>query len=235
MKTLNPMKLSDRTIRILTNMSKINRSIQFKEGNELASLSIQKNVLAKTTIEETFPQDFAIYDLDEFLKVMSLTDNQGDLIFDNQSYVTINTDRTRAKYFFADPSIVQQPPEKFPVLPSIECEFDLSISDLNRIRTALSIYGHLEDIAIVGKNGTVSIEIRDRENASSNTYSIGVGTTDANFSFELKSENIYKLDYSNANTGYNVRISKSGASQWVSSDGVVYLIALEPDSSYEEN
>ena len=51
------------------------------------------------------------YDLDEFLKVMSLADNQGDLIFGNQSYVTINTDRTKAKYFFADPSIVQQPPE----------------------------------------------------------------------------------------------------------------------------
>ena len=216
-------------------MSKINRSIQFKEGNELSSLSIQKNVLAKTTIEETFPQDFAIYDLDEFLKVMSLTDNQGDLIFDNQSYVTINTDRTRAKYFFADPSIVQQPPEKFPVLPSIECEFDLHISDLNKIRTALSIYGHLEDIAIVGRNGTISIQIQDRENPSSNTYSIAVGSTNATFSFELKSENIYKLDYSNSISSYNVKISKSGVSQWVSSDGVTYLIALEPDSSYEEN
>ena len=216
-------------------MSKINRSIQFKEGNELSSLSIQKNVLAKTPIEENFPQDFAIYDLDEFLKVMSLTEYQGDLVFDNESYVTVKTDRTQAKYFFADPSIVQQPPEKFPELPSIECEFDLSIGDLNRIRNALSIYGHLEDIAIVGKNGTVSIEIRDRENASSNTYSIGVGETDATFSFELKAENIFKLDYSNANSGYNVRISKSGASQWVSSDGVVYLIALEPVSAYEEN
>ena len=188
-------------------MSKINRSIQFKEGNELSSLSIQKNVLAKTPIEENFPQDFAIYDLDEFLKVMSLTEYQGDLVFDNESYVTVKTDRTQAKYFFADPSIVQQPPEKFPELPSIECEFDLSIGDLNRIRNALSIYGHLEDIAIVGKNGTVSIEIRDRENASSNTYSIGVGETDATFSFELKAENIFKLDYSNANSGYNVRIS----------------------------
>ena len=216
-------------------MSKINRSIQFKEGNELSSLSIQKNVLAKTPIEENFPQDFAIYDLDEFLKVMSLTEYQGDLVFDNESYVTVKTDRTQAKYFFADPSIVQQPPEKFPELPSIECEFDLSIGDLNRIRNALSIYGHLEDIAIVGKNGTVSIEIRDRENASSNTYSIGVGETDATFSFELKAENIFKLDYSNANSGYNVRISKSGASQWVSSDGVVFLFALDPDSTYEEN
>ena len=100
------MKLSDRTIRILTNMSKINRSIQFKEGNELSSLSIQKNVLAKTPIEENFPQDFAIYDLDEFLKVMSLTEYQGDLVFDNESYVTVKTDRTQAKYFFADPCLL---------------------------------------------------------------------------------------------------------------------------------
>ena len=229
------MKLSDRTIRILTNMSKINRSIQFKEGNEISSLSIQKNVLAKTPIEENFPQDFAIYDLDEFLKVMSLTDNQGDLVFDNEAYVTVKTDRTQAKYFFADPSIVQQPPEKKPTLPSMECEFDLDISDLNRIRTALSIYGHLEDIAIVGKNGTISIQIQDRENPSSNTYSIAVGSTDATFSFELKSENIYKLDYSNSISSYSVKISKSGVSQWVSSDGVTYLIALEPDSSYEAN
>ena len=233
--SLNPMKLSDRTIRILTNMSKINRSIQFKEGNEISSLSIQKNVLAKTPIEESFPQDFAIYDLGEFLQVMSLTDYQGDLIFDNEAYVTVKTDRTQARYFFADPSIVQQPPAEFPQLPSIDCEFDLDTSDLNRIRNALSIYGHLEDIAVIGKNGRVSIEIRDRENPSSNTYSIGVGTTDATFSFNLKAENIYKLEYSNAITGYNVRISKSGASQWVSSDGVVYLIALEPDSTYEEN
>ena len=163
------MKLSDRTIRILTNMSKINRSIQFKEGNELSSLSIQKNVFATTEVEETFPQNFAIYDLDEFLKVMSLTDNQGDLVFDNQAYVTVKTNRTQAKYFFADPSIVQQPPENKPALPSMECEFDLDISDLNRIRTALSIYGHLEDIAIVGKNGTISVQIQDRENPSSNT------------------------------------------------------------------
>ena len=216
-------------------MSKINRSIQFKEGNEISSLSIQKNVLAKTPIEESFPQDFAIYDLGEFLQVMSLTDYQGDLIFDNEAYVTVKTDRTQARYFFADPSIVQQPPAEFPQLPSIDCEFDLDTSDLNRIRNALSIYGHLEDIAVIGKNGRVSIEIRDRENPSSNTYSIGVGTTDATFSFNLKAENIYKLEYSNAITGYNVRISKSGASQWVSSDGVVYLIALEPDSTYEEN
>ena len=227
------MKLSDRTKRILTNLMKINRSIKVKAGNELSSLSIQKNVLASTEIEETFPRDFAIYDLDEFLKVLALNEYRGDLIFDNESFMTIKTDRTEAKYFFADPSIVVSPPDKLPDLPSVECEFQLSLSDLQRITTALSIYGHLEDVSIVGRKGVVSVDIRDRQNSSSNTFAIQVGDTDATFSFNLKGENLYKLDQDRVLDGYTVRVSKSGVSQWVSSDGVTYLIALEPDSTYE--
>ncbi len=228
------MKLSDRTKRILTNLMKINRSIKVKAGNELSSLSIQKNVLASTEIEETFPRDFAIYDLDEFLKVLALNEYRGDLIFDNESFMTIKTDRTEAKYFFADPSIVVSPPDKLPELPSVECEFQLSLSDLQRITTALSIYGHLEDVSIVGRKGVVSVDIRDRQNSSSNTFAIQVGETDATFAFNLKGENLYKLDQDRVLDGYTVRVSKSGVTQWISSDGVTYLIALEPDSTYEE-
>ena len=228
------MKLSDRTKRILTNLMKINRSIKVKAGNELSSLSIQKNVLASTEIEETFPRDFAIYDLDEFLKVLALNEYRGDLIFDNESFMTIKTDRTEAKYFFADPSIVVSPPDKLPELPSVECEFELSLSDLQRITTALSIYGHLEDVSIVGRKGVVSVDIRDRQNSSSNTFAIQVGKTDATFAFNLKGENLYKLDQDRVLDGYTVRVSKSGVTQWISSDGVTYLIALEPDSTYEE-
>ena len=228
------MKLSDRTINLLKNFASINQSILFKQGNQLRTISVMKNILAEANIDEDFPQDFGVYDLSQFLNSLGLF-QEPELNFTGQSFLNIKEGKQRSKYFFADPSIVTQPPEKKPGLPSMECEFDLDISDLNRIRTALSIYGHLEDIAIVGRNGTISIQIQDRENPSSNTYSIAVGSTNATFSFELKSENIYKLDYSNSISSYNVKISKSGVSQWVSSDGVTYLIALEPDSSYEEN
>ena len=227
------MKLSDRTTRILRNLLKINRSIKIKQGNQLSTLSIQKNVLASTEVEEIFPREFAIYDLDEFLTICSLSEQSTDLEFENESYVTIRGRDSEAKYFFADPSIVVSPPDKLPDLPSVECEFQLSLSDLQRITTALSIYGHLEDVSIVGRKGVVSVDIRDRQNSSSNTFAIQVGETDATFSFNLKGENLYKLDQDRVLDGYTVRVSKSGVSQWVSSDGVTYLIALEPDSTYE--
>ena len=61
------MKLSKSTLDILKNFSNINQSICFKEGTELSTLSIQKNILSRAVVEEKFPKNFAIYDLSEFL------------------------------------------------------------------------------------------------------------------------------------------------------------------------
>jgi len=236
-KTLHPMKLSDRTYKVLRNLTSINRSIRIKQGSQLSTLSIQKNVLASTEVEETFPRDFAIYDLDEFLKICSLSEDMNiDLEFENESFVTIKGRNTEAKYFFADPSIVVTPPEKLPELPSVDCEFDISIGQIRSLSQALSIYGNIDDFSIISNDGTIQVVVADRENASSNTYSIDVGETDAKFQFNLKSENISKIEQSQAIvTGYHVEVSKSGVSRWISSDNVTYLIALEPDSSYEED
>lgn len=236
-KNLSPMKLSDRTFKVLRNLTSINRSIQFKQGSQLSTLSIQKNVLASTAIEEIFPRDFAIYDLDEFLKICSLSEDMDiDLEFENDNYVTIKGRNSKAKYFFADPSIVISPPEKMPELPTVDCEFDISIGQLRSLSQALSIYGNIDDFSIIGGNGKITIVVADRENKSSNTYAIKVGETDATFQFNLKSENIGKIEQSpQIVTGYHVEVSRSGVSRWVSSDDVTYLIALEPDSTYEED
>ena len=61
------MKISKQTLSMLKNFSDINMSIEVKAGNTLRTVSVQKNILAQTDIEETFPQDFAIYDLSRFL------------------------------------------------------------------------------------------------------------------------------------------------------------------------
>ena len=83
------MKLSKGTLDILKNFSNINPSINFKEGQELSTLSIQRNILSRAVVEEKFPKDFAIYDLGEFLSGLSLFDNP-DFDFQNDNYVIIN-------------------------------------------------------------------------------------------------------------------------------------------------
>ena len=82
------MKLSKGTLDILKNFSNINPSITFKEGQELSTLSIQRNILSRAVVEEKFPRDFAIYDLSEFLSGLSLFDNP-DFDFANDNYVII--------------------------------------------------------------------------------------------------------------------------------------------------
>ena len=57
------MKISKYTMNMLKNFSDINMSIEVKAGNTLRTVSVQKNILAESAVEETFPQDFAIYEL----------------------------------------------------------------------------------------------------------------------------------------------------------------------------
>ena len=67
------MVISDKTFDILKNFSEIHQSLVFRSGNTLKTVSEQTNVLAKATISEAMPQDFAIYDLSKFLGAVSYT------------------------------------------------------------------------------------------------------------------------------------------------------------------
>ena len=65
--TTTTMNLSDNTLGILKNFAGINNSILVKEGNQLRTISVMKNILAEAQIPEDFPRQFGIYDLNQFL------------------------------------------------------------------------------------------------------------------------------------------------------------------------
>ena len=66
------MKLSDNTKMVLRNFATINQNLVIKEGSELLTMSAMKNIVVKAEVEETFPKEIAIYDLNEFLASISL-------------------------------------------------------------------------------------------------------------------------------------------------------------------
>ena len=221
------MKLSKSTLDILKNFSNINQSICFKKGTELSTLSIQKNILSRAEVEETFPKNFAIYDLSEFLSGLTLFEDP-EFDFSNDSFVTIKDRRNTSRYFFADPSTIVQPPENRVELPSSDVSFTVAWSDISNIIKAASIY-QIEDLAVVGENGVVNLVVRDKKNDTSNSYAVKVGETNSSFTFNFKVENLKLLP-----GDYEVTISKQNASLFrgVTRD-LEYLIALEPDSKYE--
>jgi len=221
------MKLSEKTLTLLKNFSNINQSILFKQGSSLRTISVMKNILAEATIDEDLPTDFGIYDLGQFLNGLALH-TRPELDFQNDGFVYIKEGRMRSKYFFADPKVIVTPPEKPITLPSEDVSFTLSTDQLDKLLKAAGIY-QLPDLTVVGKNGVVKIQVRDRKNDTSNDFAITVGETDSSFSFNFKVENIKILPGT-----YDVVVSKQLLSRFTSQNyNLKYYIALEPDSTFE--
>ena len=221
------MKLSEKTLTLLKNFSNINQSILFKQGSSLRTISVMKNILAEATIDEDLPTDFGIYDLGQFLNGLALH-TRPELDFQNEGYVYIKEGRMRSKYFFADPKVIVTPPEKEITLPSEDVSFTLSTDQLDKLLKAAGIY-QLPDLTVVGKNGVVKIQVRDRKNDTSNDFAITVGETDSTFSFNFKVENIKILPGT-----YDVVVSKKLLSRFTCQNyNLKYYIALEPDSTFE--
>ena len=129
------MKLSVQTLALLKNFSGINQSILFKKGRSLRTISVMKNILAEVTINEEIPQDFGIYDLNQFPNGLSLHQSP-DLDFTNDGYVIIKEGRSRSKYFFADPNVIVTPPDKDISLPSEDVCFELNTQQLDKLLKA---------------------------------------------------------------------------------------------------
>ena len=226
MKTLNNMKLSETTVNLLKNFSSINQSILFKEGNKLRSISVMKNILAEATVEESFPKDFGIYDLNQFLNGLSLHASP-ELDFKSNDFVMIREGKMRSKYFFADPTVIVAPPEKEISLPTEDICFELTSQQLEKLKKAASIY-QLPDISAIGEAGVIKLVARDKKNDTSNDFSIIVGETDSEFVFNFKEENLKIVPGS-----YDVVVSQKLLSRFTNQNiDVTYFIALEPDSSF---
>jgi len=215
-------EITKSTLNILKNFLSINKSIVIKPGSTLKALSLNKNVLATAEVEEQFDREIAIYDLTSFIGGLSLYENP-ILDTSNDSYVLItdSSGTRRSKYFYADPDIITQAPEKDIDLPSEDVSFNLSAEQLRQLQIAAMNF-KVEDLCINGTKGKIQVCVTDKKNATSNSYSIDVGQTDKEFCYCLKIENL-KLVSDN----YNITISNPSVARFVGKT-VKYFIALEP-------
>ena len=188
------MKLSSNTTSVLKNFASINQNLVIKEGKEITTMSAMKNIVARAEVEEEFPQEVAIYDLNEFLSALSLFKNP-NLEFQD-TYVNIteeNNPKTSLKYFYSDPSVVTTP-SKMITMPSNEVTFTLESATLSNITKAAAVIGSA-DLVLENSNGTPSLTVKDKKNDTANSYSMGVDTKgEGKFSFFFK-VGILKVDY----------------------------------------
>ena len=222
------MNLTSKTLTVLKNFADINNSILVKEGTQLRTISVSKNILAEANVEEDFPREFGIYDLNQFLNALKFLHQDADLDFSPDSYLSIKEGNRRSKYFYADPAVIISPPEKEITLPSEDVHFQLETTSLDKLLRAAGIY-QLPDLSVIGEAGVVKLVVRDKKNDTSNQFTVVVGETDKEFVFNFKVENIKIIP-----GDYDVVVSQKLLSKFTNSTyNLKYYIALEPDSTFE--
>lgn len=217
------MKLESKTIQILKNFSTINPSLMFKPGTVLSTVSPQKTVMAKATIDNNIPSSFAIYDLSKFLGVLSLFESPELTIGDRS--MEIAGGQQKVNYTFADPKLIVTPNDKEIVMPNCEIEFRLTTDDLSKVQKAMGVL-QLPELAITGDGEGMYVEAIDSKNPSSDTYKVRLTNTDLTFKMIFKSENIKIMA-----GDYNVRISSRGIAHFKGTD-IEYWIATEASSTF---
>ena len=219
------MNLSEQTISVLKNFATINQNLVIKKGKTLMTMSSMKNIVAKANIEEDFPKEVAIYDLNEFLASLSLFKSP-TLDFQDQ-YLTMNEGSNKIKYFYSDPSVVQSP-SKMLTMPNPEVKFTINSSDLSKMKRAAGVINAPD--MVLEKNGSGTfLTAKNAKNDTANTYSTDIVVNgEGTYKFYFKVENLKLMD-----GDYDVQISSQNISHF-SGKNIEYFIALEPDSTYNK-
>lgn len=229
---MSTVNLSKQTILVLENFATINSSIVFKKGNVIKTISNAENILGEYVCEENFPQDFAIYDLSQFLCGISILEYP-TLVFDNDDYVTLKGRNISLKYYFSDPQItLKVAPEKSVKFPGANLEFSLD-NDVLKKAYMITDKFKLGDMSFCSKDGNVFIEVSDREMDTANKckFDLPSGTSTGDYSLNMKMDNLRV----NRHASYNVRVSDQLLSEWTVTDwsgfkdiNLRYYVALEP-------
>ncbi len=225
------MKLSNETLSVLKNFASINQGILFKPGKTVRTISTHKNILAEAVVSEEIPKEFGVYDLNNFLSVISLHKEEPTIDFDESNVLISGLQgRSKIKYRFCAPNMIVAAPDKNLELNNPEIKFDLSAEDFDWILRAANVLSS-PHIAVESDGKKIFVTAFDLQNDSAHTESLEVGKGDGNkYKMLFKTENMKMLS-----GGYAVTISSKGIAHFKHKTiSIQYWIATEAGSKYEK-
>ena len=225
------MKLSNETLTVLKNFASINQGIMFKKGKTLRTVSPQKNVMAEATINEEIPAEFGVYDLNNFLSVLTLHKDDPVIEFDNSNILISGLQgRSKIKYRFCSPNVIVAAPDKPISMPDVEISFELKQEDFDWIMKAAGVLSS-SYMSIESDGDKVYAVALDMSNDAAHTDSLEIakGSGDK-YKMIFKIENIKMISGS-----YDVKISSKGISNFKHKTlNLQYWIATETGSKFEK-
>lgn len=203
----------------------------FPENSTLSTRSVKKHTYASATISEKFPRRFTIYDLNQFLQVVTQFEKP-TLDFDEcNEYVKIANESggMSVKFHYGDESLAYIPdPSKEIKLPSTEVSLRLSEAQFRSVVSMARVLGTPE-LALVSDGEFLNLVTTDSKNSSTNTTNLPIGDAQSDIPFTF----VWKLEYLKLIPGtYDVAVHKGGLSRFKHIDNpLTYHIVLEANSS----
>jgi hypothetical protein len=223
------MNLSNETLAVLKNFASIQPNVVFRAGQELKTIAEAKNIVAKVTLTETIPQDFGIYDLNDFLSSMSLFTNPAFAFSADGKSATISEGKSSLTYFFSDESSLTFP-QKDVAMPAIDVTFTLTADVLKALQRATSLLS-VSTVSVEDQGSGIVVRVKDPKNSTSNSFGTEVDGNPNGHSFK------FHFDIGNFKLlpgDYDVNISGKLISHFKHKTmPIEYWIALEKTSTYE--
>lgn len=223
------MKLSNETLAVLKNFATIQPNLMFKAGNEIKTIAEAKNIVAKATITETIPQDFGIYDVNDFLSSLSLFTDPTFAFTEDGKSAYISEGKSALTYFFSDESSLTFP-QKDVSMPAIDVSFTLTSDTLKALQRATSLLS-VSTVSVEDAGSGIVLRVKDAKNSTSNSFGTEVDGNNNGHKFK------FHFDISNFKLvpgDYEVSISGKLISHFQHKTlPIEYWIALEKSSIYE--
>lgn len=222
------MKLSDNTVTILKNFSSINQGLVVKPGKTLRTISSNKAILAEATVDEEFPHEFGIYDLNKSLSLLSMNKGDPEVEIEQEYFVFRGLNgKGKIRQRFTPTNLILAPPNKSINIPVYDVEFELPAETLSWIFSTASIL-KCPNIVIKSDGGDISIWAMDVKGEIVDDATTKVdGTSDVKFQATIKIDNLKVLPGT-----YKVQVSSVGVSKFAhTTKPLSYWIAIEQASS----
>lgn len=224
------MKLSEDTLEIIGSIRTINagspvQGAVFKEGSVVKARRYKSAMpILRAEIDESWPRDFAVYDLKKFLSMWRLLDDP-DVTFEDD-YITFKSGRRKAKIQYVAPHLIEDPKffDKEIAMPPTDFSFDLSMPILKSIRQAASTFAAPE-IALISKGKGVILSTYNSKNPKDDRFEIEIGHSEDTFTAIISLEYLQFIP-----RDYTVNLSYKGIVKF-ESPNLSYFVTLSDKSS----
>jgi gp45 sliding clamp, C terminal len=215
------MKLSDNTLAVLKNFASINSGVVLKPGKAQRTISPEKSILVEATIEDDIPSEMGIYDLNQFLGIITTLRNPEVTFAKDQ--IVLTDGELSVTYRGCSANLIITPPEKELVLKDITTKFSLANATSQKLIKVASMI-NLPNLSVVGKNAELLLKIHERANDTSNDGIMKIGDyAGKDFIATFKTENLKLLP-----DDYNVEVQAGAFAKFVNQNNTLtYFIALE--------